>query len=392
MDFTLSHEHRLLVDTVSRFVQKELLPHEDAVEKADAVDPELAASLRRKAVDAGLYAFNMPSSVGGAGLDYLSQALVERELSKVSWALQVQVARPSKILMACTGEQIERYLLPCVRGEKIDCFALTEPGAGSDANAITTRATRDGDAFVIQGSKHFISHALHADFVIVFAVTGQTEHQSAQGTRKRNTVTAFLVDSNHPGLSFRRGPKCVSNRGYHTAELFFDDCRVAADCVLGEVDKGWDVANAWLTAGRVMVAANCVGQAYRALDLALDWAANRKQFGQRIANFQGTSFKLADMATEIRAAEMLTLYTAWKMDQGSMSDGDAGMAKLMASETLGRVVDHAVQILGGMGLMDEGVVERLWRNARIERIWEGTSEIQRHIISRELLRQRGHQA
>jgi alkylation response protein AidB-like acyl-CoA dehydrogenase len=149
------------------------------------------------------------------------------------------------------------------------------------------------------------------------------------------------------------------------------------------------VAGAWLTAGRVMVAANCIGQAERANELALNWAANRQQFGQRIGNYQGISFKLADMATEIRAAELLMLHTAWKMDQGSMTEGDAGMAKLMASEVLGRVTDHTVQILGGIGLMDEGVAERLWRNARIERIWEGTSEIQRHIIARELLRNLG---
>jgi alkylation response protein AidB-like acyl-CoA dehydrogenase len=323
--------------------------------------------------------------VGGGGLDYFTQALVERELAKVSWGLHVYVARPSKILMACKGEQIERYLLPTVRAEKVDCFALTEPGAGSDANAIKTRAVRQGDEFVINGTKHFISHALHADFAIVFAVTNTVELRG----KTRNAVTAFLVDRDTPGLTMRRGPKCVSNRGYHTAELFFDDCRVPATQVLGEVDKGWEVAGAWLTAGRVMVAANCIGQAERANELALNWAANRQQFGQRIGNYQGISFKLADMATEIRAAELLMLHTAWKMDQGSMTEGDAGMAKLMASEVLGRVTDHTVQILGGIGLMDEGVAERLWRNARIERIWEGTSEIQRHIIARELLRNLG---
>jgi len=206
------------------------------------------------------------------------------------------------------------------------------------------------------------------------------------GGKTRNAVTAFLVDKDTKGLTIRRGPKCVSNRGYHTYELFFDDCRVPASQVLGEVDKGWQVAGDWLTAGRVMVAANCVGQAQRALDLSLAWAAERKQFGQAIGRNQGVSFKLADMATQIRAAELLTLHSAWKMDKGQMIDADAGMAKLFASEVLGKVTDEAVQIFGGMGLMDEGVVERLWRNARIERIWEGTSEIQRHIISRELLR------
>jgi acyl-CoA dehydrogenase len=382
MNFQLSHEHEMLVDTARSFVEKELLPHEEAVDRADAVSPELAAEIRNKAIAAGLYAFNMPEEVGGGGLDYFSQALIERELSKCSWALHVFVARPSKILMACKGQQIEDYLLPTVRGEKIDCFALTEPGAGSDANAIKTRALRDGDDFVLNGSKHFISHAGHADYAIVFAVTDSYEKNG----KTRNAVTSFLVDRDTPGMTIRRGPKCVSNRGYHTYEIFFDDCRVPASKVLGEVDKGWEVANAWLTAGRVMVAANCVGQAQRAMDLSLQWAADRQQFGKPIGTYQGVSFKLADMATQILAAELLALNVAWKMDQGSMTDADAGMAKLFASEVLGKVADEAVQIFGGMGLMDEGPVERIWRNARIERVWEGTSEIQRHIISRELLR------
>ncbi|KXU35757.1 acyl-CoA dehydrogenase [Ventosimonas gracilis] len=382
MHFELTQEQQMLVDAVKTFVEKELLPHEETVDKNDQVPPELAAQIRQKALDAGFYAFNMPEEVGGGGLDYLTQALVERELAKVSWALHVFVARPSKILMACQGQQIEQYLLPCVRGEKIDCFALTEPGAGSDANAIQTRAVRQGDDFVLNGAKHFISHAGVADFAIVFAVTDTF----TAGGKTRNAVTAFLVDRNTQGLTVRRGPKCVSNRGYHTYELFFDDCRVPASKVLGEVDKGWQVAGDWLSAGRVMVAANCVGQAQRAMDLALRWAAERKQFGAPIGRNQGVAFKLADMATQIRAAELLTLHSAWKMDKNQMTDADAGMAKLFASEVLGKVADEAVQIFGGMGLMDEGVVERLWRNARIERVWEGTSEIQRHIIARELLR------
>lgn len=382
MDFQLSNEHEMLISTVQAFVEKELLPYESEVDAADAVPQELAAEIRRKAIETGLYAFNMPEEVGGGGLDYLSQALIERELAKVSWALHVFVARPSKILMACSGSQIDDYLLPCIRGEKIDCFALTEPDAGSDAASIKTRAVRDGDDFLLKGSKHFISHAGHADFAIVFAVTGETEVRG----RKRNEVTAFLVDAGSEGMVIQRGPKCVSNRGYHTYELFFDDCRVSSANVLGEVGKGWAVANDWLTAGRVMVAANCVGQAQRAMDLSVEWCADRKQFGQPIGKYQGVSFKLANMATEIRAADLLTLHTAWKMDQGTMTDGDAGIAKLFASETLARVTDDAVQLFGGMGLMDELPIERLWRNARIERIWEGTSEIQRHIISRELLR------
>lgn len=209
MNFQLTQEQEMLVDSVRSFVEKELLPYEEQVDRADEVSPELAAQIRGKAIVAGFYAFNMPEEVGGGGLDYLSQALIERELSKVSWALHVFVARPSKILMACKGEQINDYLLPCIQGEKIDCFALTEPGAGSDANAIKTRAVREGDDFILNGSKHFISHAGHADFAIVFAVTDTYEHNG----KKRNAVTSFLVDRNTPGMTIRRGPKCVSNRG-----------------------------------------------------------------------------------------------------------------------------------------------------------------------------------
>ena len=381
MNFQLSEEQEILINSVKSFVQKELLPHEEEVDRQDNVSSELTANIRRKAQDAGLYAFNIPKEGGGPGLDFVSQALIERELSKCSWALHVNVGRPSNVLMACKGDQIDEYLKPCVTGAKIDCFALTEPGAGSDANAINTKAKKNGDDFVLNGSKHFISHAGYADFIIVFAVTGSYKHKN----RSRNEVTAFLIDSDTKGLTVRRGPKCVSNRGYHTFELFFDECRVSSKKVLGEVAKGWDIANEWLTAGRVMVAANCVGQAQRALEASLSWSADRNQFGKPIAMNQGISFKLADMATEIRAADLITLYTAQKMNLGTMTDADAGMAKLFSSEVLGRVVDEAVQIYGGMGLMDEAPIERMWRNARIERIWEGTSEIQRHIISRELL-------
>ncbi|KML57301.1 acyl-CoA dehydrogenase [Burkholderia cepacia] len=382
MDFSLTQEQEMLVSSLRQFVEKELQPHEFAVDRADDVPPELADSIRRKALDLGFYAFNMPESAGGPGLDYVTQALVERELGRTSWALHVFVARPSKILMACKGDQIERYLKPTVRGERVDCFALTEPGAGSDAMGIRTRAVRDGDDYVINGSKHFISHADTADFVILFAVTGEEEVRG----QKRKRVTCFLIDKDTPGMTVRRGPHCTSLRGYHQSEIFLSDCRVSTAQILGEEHRGFDLANDWLTAGRVMVAANNIGRAQRAFEMAAEWAATRQQFGKRIGEFQGTSFKLADMQTEIRAAELVTLYTAQKLDLGTMTDGDAALAKLLATETLGRVTDHAVQIYGGMGLMDELPIERFWRDARIERIWEGTSEIQRHILSKEILR------
>jgi acyl-CoA dehydrogenase len=382
MDFALSDEQRMLVDTVRAFVQKELVPHEEEVERQDEVPPALIAQIRKRAIAAGLYAANMPEELGGGGLDALGVALMERELGRTSFALQYAVARPSNILRACKGEQIERYLIPTIRGERVECLAMTEPGAGSDLRSMKTRAVREGEDFVINGTKHFISYADVADFAILFAATGEAD-TDRDGRKK---ITAFLVDKGLPGFETRRGPRSVSHRGFHHSQLVFTDCRVPQRQVLGEEHRGFEVANEWLGATRLTVAAQCVGRAQRALELATEWAATRKQFGQTIGRFQGVGFKLADMATEIAAAELLVLLAAWKLDQGSAADQDFAMAKLYASEMLARVTDQTLQIFGGMGLMEELPVERLWRDARVERIWDGTSEIQRHIISRALLR------
>jgi len=382
MDFALTEEQGLIVEAVRRFVDEELIPHEDEVEKANAVRPELIARIKRRAIEQGLYAANMPEELGGGGLDALAVALMEMELGRASFALQYAVARPSNILRACKGDQVERYLLPTIRGEKVECLAMTEPAAGSDLRAMTTRAERDGDHFVINGTKHFISYADVADYAIVFAATGA--YESERGTRKK--ITSFLVDKGAAGFEVRMGSESVSHRGFHHCELVFRDCRVHESRILGEEHKGFDVANAWLGATRLTVAAQCVGRARRVLDLATEWAASRKQFGQAIGRFQGTSFKLADMTTEIEAAALLVLRAAWKEARETAQDQDFAMAKLYATEMLGRVTDHAVQIFGGMGLMKELPIERFWRDARVERIWDGTSEIQRHIISRSLLR------
>jgi acyl-CoA dehydrogenase len=319
---------------------------------------------------------------GGGGLDAVGVALMERELGRASFALQYAVARPSNILRACKGAQIERYLLPAIRGERVECLAMTEPNAGSDLRSMKTKAERAGDHYIVNGTKHFISYADVADFIVLFAATGSEE--TARGQKKK--ITSFLVDKDTPGLEVRMGPKSVSHRGFHHCELVFTNCHVSAEQVLGEEHKGFDVANQWLGATRLTVATQCVGRAQRALELATQWAATRKQFGQTIGKFQGTSFKLADMATEINAAELLVLKAAWKADEGTAADEDYAMAKLYATEMLARVTDHALQIFGGMGLMPDLPIERLWRDARVERIWDGTSEIQRHIISRALLR------
>jgi butyryl-CoA dehydrogenase len=281
--------------------------------------------------------------------------------------------------------QRERYLMPCIRGETWDCLAMTEPGAGSDLRGMKASARQDGGDFVLNGTKHFISHADIAGFTIAFMATG--EEDTPRGPKK--LITAFFVDKGTKGFSVREGYKNVSHRGYTNCILEFDDCRIPAENVLGEVHKGFEVAGKWLGATRLQVASTCLGRADRALALAISYAAERKQFGQQIGKFQGVSFKLADMAMELKAADLLTREAAWKYDAGSVTDADMAMAKLKASEVLAMIADEAIQIHGGMGLMDDLPLERIWRDARVERIWEGTSEIQRHIISRELLRPYG---
>ncbi len=385
MDFAITDEQQMIIETVRAFVDRELAPHEDAVEKSGEVPRELAESIKRKALAAGIYAANMPTELGGGGLDDLTLAMVERELGKTSYALQMIVARPSNILQACVGDQIDRYLAPAIAGDKVDCLAMSEPDAGSDLRGMNCRAIRDGNDFVITGTKHFISHADVSDFVILFAATG--EEATEQGAKK--LITAFLVDLGTPGFQVQPGYESVSHRGYHNNILTFDDCRVPASQVLGEVGHGFDVANEWLGSTRLQVAAVCLGRADRAIEIATEWAATRMQFGKKIGKFQGVSFKLADMVTQREAAELLTYRAAWKSNQGTMTDTDAAMAKLVASEMLAFVTDEAIQILGGMGLMDDLPLERMWRDARVERIWDGTSEIQRHIISRALLRPHG---
>ena len=382
MEFSLSNEQEMIIDTVRSFVEQELYPHEDEVEKTNHIDTGLAESIKQKAINLGLYATNMPVEYGGGGLDTLTLCLLEKELGKANFGLQYIVARPSNILMACKDEQIDKYLVPTIRGEKVDCLAMTEPNAGSDVRSMKCRAERDGEYFVINGSKHFISHADMADYVILFVASGVEE--TSRGAKKK--ITSFLVDMGTPGFSVETGYNSVSHRGYHNFILNFDNCRVHESQVLGEVDHGFDVANEWLGATRLSVAAMCLGRAERALQIATEWAATREQFGQTIGKFQGVSFKLADMSMELQAAELLTLRAAWKDAQGKMTNSDAAMAKLKATEMLAMVSDEAIQILGGMGLMDELPLERIWRDHRVERIWDGTSEIQRHIISRSLLR------
>lgn len=383
MHFALTDEQRMIVETTRAFVENELYPHEAAIERSGVLDMDLVADIQRKAIDAGLYAANIPEEFGGGGLDTLTWLLYEKELGRANYALHwTCVARPSNILCAGTPAQREKYLEPCLRGETWDCLAMSESGAGSDLRGMKATAKKDGGDWVLNGTKHFISHADIAGFAICFMKTG--EEETPRG--KKALITAFFVDKDIPGFAVRDGYRNVSHRGYTNAVLEFDDCRVPAENVLGEVHEGFAVANDWLGATRLQVGATCLGRAERAFAHAVEYSADREQFGQRIGKFQGVSFKLADMATEMKAAELMILEAGWKFDAGTVTDADMAMAKLKATEMLAFVADEAIQIHGGMGLMDELPLERIWRDARIERIWEGTSEIQRHIISRALLR------
>ena len=385
MLYGLSAEQDMIAQTVRSFVEKEIYPHEELVERTGEVPNEIAQHIKEKTLELGFYACNFPQSVGCAGLSHVDFALVERELGRGSMALNHFFGRPQNILMACQGDQIDRYLMPAVRGERMDALAMTEPGAGSDIRGMKCSAQRNGGDWVVNGSKHFISGADHADFFIVFIATG--EDQTDKGPKKR--ITAFLVDRGTPGFSVRDGYKSVSHRGYKNMILEFDDCRLPQAQVLGEVDGGFEVMNTWLYATRITVATMSVGRARRVFDYALSYAAEREQFGQKIGKFQGVSFQLADMITEIDAADLLTLAAADRLDKALPSNREIASAKLYASEMLARVTDAAIQIHGGMGLMSDYPLERFWRDARVERIWDGTSEIQRHIISRDLLRALG---
>jgi acyl-CoA dehydrogenase len=380
MDFRMGDEQRMLADSVNAFVAGEILPHEDLVERQGFVPEDLFQQIKRKSIEAGFYALNMPEEHGGGGLGSIERATVEVEFGRATRALQMICNRPAPILKACRGDQIETYLKPTIRGERMDCFALTEPGAGSDARAITTRAVKDGDDWIITGSKQFITQAMRADYMIVFAVSGVDE--TPRGPRKR--MTAFLVDKDSPGVSV--APlKCVSNRGLVSTTIGLESVRVPSRNILGEEGLGFKMAKAWIFSGRVMLAANCVGLAERAMGMAATWANTRTAFGQTIGKFQGTAFKLADMAMNIHASRLMVFDAAQKMSLDCLSQREAAQVNLFASEMVGRVTDEALQMYGGLGIAEDLPLQRFWRDARVERIWEGTSEIHRDVISKDVL-------
>lgn len=376
----MTEEQMLVTAAAADFVERELRPHEETVERLGEVPGDVAATIKRRGIDSGFYGLNMPVEHGGGGVDYAHRVYVEREFGKTSRALHSLVNRPAVILMECRDDQIDTYLRPTTTGGRFECFALTEPGSGSDARGMTTHARRDGDDYVVNGTKHFITNALLADYIILFAVTGIEE--GARGPAKR--ITAFLVDKDLPGVSVMP-MDCVSNRGVKSCIISFDDVRVPARNILGEEGQGFAKAKRWLFSGRICLAAGCVGLATRAMASAAPWAISRVQFGKTIAEFQGTSFKFADAAAQAHAAWLVVAEAAAKMDAGTLTEAEASVCNLLASEMVGRVTDDALQVMGGIGISKDAPFERFWRDARVERIWEGTSEIHRHLISRQLL-------
>ncbi len=385
IDFSLTDEQKMFVETTHNFVEKEMIPYEDTLEKTDLLPKDLAKSLKKRSIELGLYACNLPEKVGGGGLNAVSVMLIEKELGRKSLALAECAHRPLNILAACEGEQIKQFLEPTIRGDKRDCIAMTEPGAGSDLRSMKCRAVLEGKDWVISGEKHFISQASISDYCVLFASTG--EEKTDKGIKKR--ISAFLINFDDPGVEVAEGYKNVSHRGYTNNILRFNNVRIPEWRIMGPEGDGFRLVNEWLGPTRLTVAATSVARAQRAFDIALNYSATREQFGKKIGKYQGISFPLADMATEIKMANLMLLESAWKIDQGTVTAEDCAMTKLFCTEMLARVADQSIQTVGGMGLMEDMPLERIWRDARVERIWDGTSEIQRHIISRGLLRPLG---
>lgn len=382
MDFTISEEMTDFRKAVRKFAETELMPHEDYVEEHDGLPADVTAEIRKKAVALGLNSIDMPEEVGGQGMGTLAQVLVAEELSRVLGGVSSgAIPSASNILLACNEEQRERFLYPTIRGEKQDCFALTEPDTGSDAAGIKTRAVLKDGNWILNGQKRFISHGDTADFAIVFAVTNPDSEV--------DRITAFLVEKEFEGFSVGQIHKTMGYRGYRQAELVFDNCVVPQANVLGEPGKGFELARDWLRNGRIMTAARCLGPMARLIDEGLEWSKDRVQFGKPIGEYQAIQAMLADCAIDLYAARMMTYNAAWDDDEGvdpRIVNAKASAVKVFASEALGRVADRILQVFGGTGYMNEMFVERAYRNARIERIWEGTSEINRFILARNLLK------
>jgi acyl-CoA dehydrogenase len=377
VDFSLSDEQRLLIDTVRKFIAEELAPLEDEVERTGTLTPAQARSIFEKSKALGLYGMNIPTSLGGGGLSAVDTMLVEEQFGHTTDILiRRAFGNVYEVLLACEGTQKERWLLPAVQGERICCIAITEPGAGSDAAGITTRAVRDGTGWRLTGQKHFISDAVWSDFFVVSAKTDTSR-----------AFSLFLVDKNLPGIAVGRDQPMMGIRGTGHVELVFDNVKLDSQALLGGEGNGMKLILE--TLGRVrlaQVAARAVGKSAKVLALATDYANERKQFGKAIGDFQFIQQFIADSVIEINAARYMVLRAAWEIDQGNDARDWISMVKVQAAETLGRVVDRAVQVFGGMGFCKDLPIERYYRDARIYRIFDGTSEIHRGLVARAALK------
>lgn len=381
MEAVITPEARALQKEVKNLVQKELIPAEKLIEETGKVPGSVLKTMR----EAGLFGLTIPTEYGGLGLDCLTTSLIIEELGWCHSVYRSLVTNniglgSQSILMAGTKEQREHYLPKMASGEVISSFALSEPHAGSDTSAIRTTATKDKDGYVLNGLKHFCTNGSTADVITVMAVTSPEK-------KSKNRVSAFLVEKGTPGFRVSRIQETMGPRGYAPAELTFEDCRVPESKRVGAEGEGMNLALRVLGHGRVMLAAAAVGLSQRLLEESIKWAKQREQFGRPIGDNQAIQFMLADMATKIHTSRVLVQHTAWKVDQEQCSRKEAGMAKLVASESLGFVADTAVQIFGGMGYMRELPIERMYREARFYRIVEGTSEIQRMIIAKDLMQE-----
>lgn len=380
MTFPLESEHRLLIETARSFVQNELVPLEDEVEATGRLSPEKAKELTAKAREAGLYASNMPAEVGGAGLTAFESALVEEEFGATTDILiRRSLGCAYEVMLAGNDEQREIWLKPTVTGERIFAVAFTEPGAGSDAAGIKTKATRNGDGWILSGAKTYISDADFADFFVVSAVTDPTA--GARG------ISLFIVEKGDSGFRLGRRQPMMGNVGTGTYELFFDDVPLPANRLLGPEGGGLKLTLTMLGRVRLMqIGARCVGRMARILKAMTEYAGERRQFGQSIGEFQMVQQMLADSAVDVMTTRLLVHRTAMMMDAGQDLRTHLSIVKLASGEALGRVADRAVQVFGGAGFSKEHNIERFYRDARVFRIFDGTSEIHRMVIAKTLLK------
>jgi len=378
MDFALSAQHAEIRRTVRDFAEREIGPVADEMERRG----EFPTEIIRRAAQLGLLGVPYPEAIGGTGLDSLSYAITIEELSRVSGSVGIIVSAHTSLgcaplFTAGTAEQQERYLRPLASGAKLGAYGLTEPGAGSDSRGTRTRAHRDGESWVLTGSKRFITNAGVADTYIVTAVTDR----NADSGR----ISAFIVEAGTPGFSIGRMEEKMGLHASNTGELLFDDCRIPAENLLGEEGEGDRLFLKTLDGGRIGIGAMALGLAQAAYEAATTYARQREQFGRPIASFQGVAFKIADMATQIDAARLMVYRAAWMKDSGEPYTTEAAMAKLFASEVARQVTNDAIQVHGGYGYVAEYRVERYLRDAKLTEIGEGTSEIQRLVIARNLL-------